>query len=150
MQPSRRGFTLIELVIALVIGSILTSIALAGFGNARGPFAVRGARNTMVSMHARARAHAIEKGQRVVLYVDPGGDSVSITTDSTVIETIYFGSELNVDIQTGSGSAVRLCMNPRGYATEACNSFTTPMRVTFWHNADSASVGLLTLGQLVY
>lgn len=150
MQRSRRGFTLIELVIALLIGGILTSIALSGFGSARGAYAVRGARNTMTSLHARARANAIERGTRVRMIVDPAGDSVTLRRDTTLIETVHFNRELEVDIRTSTGGTVVLCMNPRGYADEACNSFTTPVQVTFWRNADSASVGILTLGQMYY
>jgi len=136
--------------VVLLVGGILTSIALSGFGRARGAYAVRGARNTMSALHARARAQAIERGTRVILFVDPGADSVSVTRGGTVLETIRFANEMQVDIRTSTGTAVRLCMNARGYADESCNSFTTPVSISFWHNADSASVRLLTLGQLVY
>ena len=150
MQPMRRGFTLIELVIALVIGSILTSIALAGFGNARGPFAVRGARNTFVSLHARTRAQAIESGSTMRLIIDPAGDSISITDGTNVIESVYLRGELNVDLRTSTGSLLRLCMNARGYGDTTCSNFNTTVRVTFAHQADTTSVRMLTLGQLVY
>lgn len=150
MQPLRRGFTLIELVIVLLIGSILTSIALAGFGNARGGFAVRGARTTLGSLHARARAQAIEAGSMILMVIDPAGDSITLVNGTTVLETIYFGEELNVDIRTGSGTQVRLCMNARGFADADCNSFNSSETVTFWHNADSASVRILPLGQVLY
>jgi len=149
MPRFRHGFSLIELVIALLIGSILTSVALSSYGNARGRFAVRGARNTFTSIHARARAQAIELGTNVRMIVDVAGDSVALWSGGQTLESIHFDEELNVDIQS-SGGSIRLCMNPRGYADTDCNSFSTTVKVTFWHNADSASLNILPLGQLVY
>ncbi|MDP2957912.1 MAG: type II secretion system protein [Longimicrobiales bacterium] len=143
-----RGFTLIEVVIALLIGSILTSIALTGFGNARGRFAVRGARNTFVSLHARARAAAIEGGTTARLTVYPSGDSVTIVRGGTTLESIRFGEEFDVDVQASAN--VVLCMSSRGYALDTCNSFSSPVRVTFAFGADTASVQILPMGQLVY
>jgi prepilin-type N-terminal cleavage/methylation domain-containing protein len=145
---SRRGFTLIEVVIALLIGSILTSIALSGYGNARGRFAVRGARNTFVSLVARARAAAIEGGTTAQLIVYPGGDSVAVVRDGVTLESIHFQNEFKVDVQAASD--ITLCMSSRGYAADACNSFTTPVTVTFQANADTASVRILPLGQVVF
>lgn len=149
MPRSRHGFSLVELVIALLIGSILTSIALSSYGSARGRFAVRGARNTFVSVHARARAQAIELGSTVRLIVDVDGDSIALWNDGRTLESIHMGEELNVDIRSTSGT-FRLCMNSRGYADTDCNNFSGSPKVTFWHNADSASVTILPLGQLVY
>lgn len=144
----RRGFTLIEVVIALLIGSILTSIALTGFGNARGRFAVRGARNSFVSLHARARAAAIEGGTIARLMVFPGGDSAVVVRNGVRLDGLDFRTEFNVDVQ--AASTVVLCMSPRGYASDTCNSFTTPVAVRFAFGADTASVQILPLGQLVY
>lgn len=149
MPRSHHGFSLVELVIALLIGSILTSVALSSYGNARGAFAVRGARSTFASLHARARAQAIERGSTVRLLVDVTGDSVALWAGTDHLETVSFKDELNVDIRTSVG-ALRLCMNSRGYADTDCNNFTSAATITFWHNADSASVSLLPLGQLVY
>ena len=59
MKHKRFGFTIIELVIALLVGSILTSIALSSFGNSTARFSVRGAPNSFISLHARTRAAAI-------------------------------------------------------------------------------------------
>lgn len=149
-MPSRHGFSLIELVVALLVGSILTSIALSSYGNARGRFAVRGARNTFATLHARARAQAIELGSTVRLRVDVSGDSVAVwSEDRGTLESVHFDEEFNVDIRTNVGT-ISLCMNPRGYADPECNSFSSTAKITFWQNADSASLGLLPLGQLVY
>jgi len=144
-----RGFTIIELVIALLVGSILTSIALSSYGKAQGRFAVRGARNTFVAMHARTRATAIERGTTVRLVIDAGGDSITVTRGATTVEKIRFGDELHVDIQSASGNLL-LCMNPRGYADTGCTSFSSAVTLVFRQNADTASVRILPLGQLVY
>ena len=149
MRRSRHGFSLIELIIALLIGSILTSIALSSYGNAQGRFAVRGARSTFLTLHARARAQAIELGTTVRLVVDVTGDSIYLSSGGRNLETIHFADEFRVDIRSSAGN-IRLCMNSRGYADTSCNSFTTTPKVTFWQNADSASVSILPLGQLVY
>jgi prepilin-type N-terminal cleavage/methylation domain-containing protein len=146
---TRHGFTIIELIIAVLVGSILTSIALSSYGKAQGRFAVQGARNTFVSLHARARATAIERGSTVRLAVYVAGDSVMVTSGAATLEKVRFGDELHVDIRSTSGDLL-ICMSPRGYADMACNNFSTSVIVTFWQNADSASVKVLPLGQLIY
>ncbi|MFQ5536173.1 MAG: Tfp pilus assembly protein FimT/FimU [Gemmatimonadota bacterium] len=149
MSAERRGFTIVELVIALLIGSILTSIALSSFGNVQGRLAVRGARNTFVSLQARARAQAIETGDPVGVLVDVVGDSVTLVSQAgQTLENIHFDNEFNVDLKA-TGNII-VCMNSRGYADTDCNNFASPVRLEFWQGADSASVVILPLGQLVY
>ena len=69
--------------------------------------------------------------------------------DSEVLDVMDFGEEFNVDVQTSTDSEVQLCMNPRGFADTGCNSFTSPVTVTFLLMSDVASVVILTLGQMV-
>ena len=149
MNDRRSGFSIIELVVVLMVGSVLTSIAITEFNGVSGRFAVKGARQTLMSMHARARVQAVEFGQTVKLHVDPGGDSIWLSRDGEVLDVLDFGKEFNVDIQTSTNSEVRVCMNPRGFADTGCNSFTSPVTVTFVLMSDSASVLILTLGQMV-
>jgi len=144
----RHGFTVVELVVALLIGSILTSIALSSYGNAQGGYAVRGARTTFASLIARARAQAIESGARVQLFVDVSGDSVFLRQGTSTLETMRFDDELHVDLASSVGS-FRLCMNSRGYADSDCTD-DKAVTVSFRQNADSVSVKVLPLGQLVY
>lgn len=143
-----RGFTLIEVVIALLVGSILTSIAMTGYGNAKGRFAVRGARNTFVSVHARARAAAIEGGATTRLHVFPTGDSVTVVRGGVTLESVNFKNVFGVDVQA-SGN-LTLCMSSRGFADTACNSFSSPATLNFRFGADGAAIEILPMGQLVY
>ena len=149
MRDGRSGFSIIELVVALMLGSVLTSIAIRNFNGVSGRFAVKGARQTLMSMHARARVQAVEFGQTVKLHVDPAGDSVWLSRGGEVLNVMNFGEEFQVDIQTSTDSEVRVCMNPRGFADTGCNNFTSPVTVTFLLMSDAASVLILTLGQMV-
>lgn len=148
MFSRRAGFTMVELVIAILIGSILTSIALASFRNVTGRFAARGAKETFVALHARTRATAIESGQAVSLIVNSTGDSVYISRNDTILELIRFSEELNVDVRSDPNRFV-LCIGPQGFGDEDCTTIEEPRRVQFWHNADSTSLIVMPLGQLV-
>jgi prepilin-type N-terminal cleavage/methylation domain-containing protein len=152
MQRSRSGFTLIELVIVIVVGSILTSIALTQISGAQGRVAVKGARTTYAAVQARARAHGIEMGQNVLFHVDSTGDSIWIEHDGNVLEKILFRSERNVDIRispTGAPTSFMHCFSPRGYTDVTCNSNSSILRIEFWQTSDSSTLISLPMGQLV-
>ena len=137
-----------ELVVVLMVGSILTSIAIQSFNGISGRFAAKGARQTFLSMHARARAHAVEYGQTVRLNLDPGGDSVWLSRRGEVLEVVDFAKEFNVDVRTSTNSNLRVCMNARGFADTGCNNFVSPVTVTFLLASDTVWVRVLTLGQM--
>lgn len=152
MQRSHSGFTMIELIIAILIGSILTTIALSRISEAQSRVAVRGAQSVYASVHARARAHGIEMGENVMLHVESGGDSVWIEHDGSVLEKVRFSGEQNVDMRITPSAAptdFTLCFSPRGYTDVDCNSTNDILRVEFWRGADSTSVMVFPMGQLV-
>ncbi len=132
----------------LLVGSVLTSITIRSFNGISGRFAVKGARQTFMSMHARARAHAVEYGQNVRLNLDPGGDSVWLSRRGEVLEVVDFAKEFNVDVRTSTTSNLRVCMNARGFADTGCNNFVSPVTVTFLLATDTVWVRVLTLGQM--
>ncbi|MCH7890028.1 MAG: type II secretion system protein [Gemmatimonadetes bacterium] len=149
MKNRRSGFSIIELVVVLMVGSVLTSIAMTSFNGISGRFATKGARQTFMTMNARARAQAVEYGQTVQLNVDPVGDSVWLSRGDDILEVLNFGKEFDVDIHTSTGSELWVCMNARGFADSRCNSFSSPVTVSFLLASDTASVRILSLGQMV-
>lgn len=149
MDNRRSGFSIIELVVVLMVGSVLTSIAMTSFNGISGHYATKGARQTFMAMNARARAQAVEYGRIVRLNLDPGGDSVWLSRGSEVLEVLDFGEEFDVDIRTSTNSELRVCMNARGFADTRCNNFSSPVTVSFVLASDTASVQVLSLGQMV-
>ncbi len=148
MDNRRSGFSIIELVVVLMVGSVLTSIAITEFNGVSGRFAVKGARQTLMSMHARARMQAVELGQTVKLNIDPVGDSIWLSRGALVLDVVNFGKEFNLDVQTSSDAEIQVCMNPRGFADTGCNNFNAPVTVTFVLASDTTSVRILPLGQM--
>ena len=142
----RRGFTLIELMVVVVLGTILTQMAVKGFGMVWSEIAAREAGDVFHAMVSRTRAQAIESGMPALLYTDLSGDSVMIIAGGRIVETVRF-AEMGVDIQA-PGVNPRICMTPRGFANTACNSFSSPLKIAFVRGAESDTVEVLPLGQV--
>lgn len=149
MTRRGEGFTIIEMLVVVLVGAILASIAMSGYARVQSRLAVRSARDTFASLHSRARAHAVERGVAARFNVDASGDSVWISSGGTRIDGLDFRSAMGVDIRS-SPSSVTLCMTPRGYADPGCNSFTSTVTFSFAQGAESTTLSLRTLGQLVY
>ena len=139
---------MIELLVVLAVGLVLTGVTIRSFNGVSGRLAVKGAQRTLMSMHARARVQAIENGRIVKLHIDPAGDSIWLSRGGQVLDVMDLHKEFKVDVQTSTGSEVNVCMNPRGFAATGCNSFTSPVTVRLLVGTDSASVLMLTLGQM--
>lgn len=144
----RTGFTVIELITVIVVGGIIATIAIKAFGSVSRRFSVREGVRVFSTMHARTRAQAVEFGQTVEFHVDLDGDSIWIARNDTTLEMIRIGSEFDLEM-SGAGSQYTLCMNSRGFGGEGCNSFTGSVEISFANGADSTSVTMLPLGQLV-
>jgi prepilin-type N-terminal cleavage/methylation domain-containing protein len=145
---SKKGFTMVEVAIALTVAAILFGIVSQAFGEVQNRFAAQQGLRLFESMHARARAHAVEGGVTTQLWVDTPGDSVWLVRDGVTLEAVKFDEELGVEI-TGSPNYFRLCMGPRGFGDPDCTSFSSAARLTFAQGERSLSVVILPMGQLV-
>lgn len=132
----------------VAVGAILISMALKGFGSTTSRLAVMNARESFAAIHARARSYAVERGTLARLHTDPAGDSVWVESGGARIEGIDYGESRNVDLQSATTGVITLCMNPRGFAETACNSFSSSVSLTFVQGGEEASVTILPLGQL--
>ena len=147
MKNQNGGFTIIELVVAMVVATLLIDMALSAGGPALDRMSVTSARTTFAALHARARVRAVERGRNVSLFVDPATDSAWVFDQNEVVEAIAFRTASGVDVTTAS--RMELCLSPRGYADTDCNSFSSTVEVGFARGAASSSLEVRPLGQLV-
>ena len=143
------GFTILELVFVILIGSLLTALMMQAFSGPQQTLAARGARSTFATYHARTRAAAIESGAPTLLLVDAPGDSLLLFSGGSFIEGINVRNEYGANIVMDS-TRLSICMGPRGYTMSVCNSFTTTQTIRFVVGTDTAAVDVLPLGQLIY
>ena len=147
-MDQRRGFTMVELIIVLVVGTILTTMAMRAISDYQMSTSVSQARQVFLSMHARARAQAIELGQDVELKIDTANDSVYVASGGVTLTGVGVRTQFGVDIQ-GSGTHT-VCMNSRGFADTSCNSFSTTLSLVFAQGSEADTVQVLPLGQVLY
>lgn len=146
MRRSNRGFSLVELVFVILIGTIMTSIVIRGFGNTRAGNSVRSAEQNFRGLHARARAYAIERGSETTLVIDPAQDEVLIRdADGNTVDAMDFFETLGVDIR--SSGTVELTFTARGYADVPVsdNALTD---IAFVQESEERIVSILPIGQL--
>ncbi len=143
------GFTLMEIIIALVLMAMVYAIAVPAIGRARVAAAVHNSRHVVVSSISLARATAMRFGRPTVLRLDATEDRLWIEADTSVsggaVDTIGFYSfagELATDLQSNRSS---LCFNGRGIGTTgtACPQAGALIVVSLGSKADSVLVTAL-------
>lgn len=121
---NRRGFTLIELLIAVGLVAVLVAMAVPRVGTALIRQSVRSARGAVVTMHAKARGAAIQRGRRTNLIFN--GNTVLVLTRHPVtgaLDTV--GSAENLLSRYGvtvSTTRDTLSFDPRGLGMESSNT----------------------------
>jgi len=136
-----------ELAIALVIGSVLTSAAVQSAAPVLTRTAVRSAAHTFGALHARTRAHAIERGEVARLWIDADNDRIWVAVGSEIVERFDYQETQQVDIQAASAISM-LCINPRGFGERGCTSFDESITISFVQGTKSSEVVIWPLGQL--
>ena len=143
----RRGFTMVELAIVLIIGAILIGFALPQIQRGVHMRDVRGARDGVQLMAARARARAMERARTVEFHLDvDGGRSVLVEAGDT-LEVYDFGHELGVTASS-TVSDVVLCYTSRGFANARCSTTIGQLDVSFERSGFEAGLEIWQLGQM--
>lgn len=119
-----RGLTLIEILIVFVLIGIMVGMAIPRVGSALAKQDVRSAKALVISMHTKAKATAVQRAQRTVLWFN-GNDVVLRGRHPVtgVIDTV--GNVENVYNRYGAVLTVSrdsLVFDPRGLGTESSST----------------------------
>jgi prepilin-type N-terminal cleavage/methylation domain-containing protein len=156
-RSRRSGFTLLEMIVVITITGALSSIAILAFSTVHGRLGARSAQDNFLSMHAQARAFAVERGTTVRFIMDAVEDRLRIEWTGPdgveVLNELDLGGEFDVDMTLRSGSTASpgiVCFTPRGLAEPGCGTVTATTRVRFTRGARAdgvREVELLPFGQ---
>lgn len=149
IHPRSGGFTLIEILVAVTVGMVLTGIAAMNTVGARATYGLSAAERAFGALHARARSHAVERGVNVLFHVDASTDSVWVSVGGDPLDGINLRRDFGVDVSV-DGSAFHICFTPRGFANPACGSSSSIQKVVFYRGNRTRAVALLPLGQVEY
>jgi prepilin-type N-terminal cleavage/methylation domain-containing protein len=148
----RRGFTLIETLVALVVVSLLLLIGLPKFTSAMTAQNLRGARTTVVNMLAKARAASTQSNRLTWLKVSGNKAWILARPRSSVLA----GSDADTlgvveDINKRYGAAVVMSrdsigFDPRGIASELGGA---PVTLTVSKSGHTEQVTIDAMGRVV-
>lgn len=111
----RRGFTLLELLLVLLIVGTMASLAVPRFGRARDRLAVRGAALELAAALAVTRASAIRAGG-ASLHVDVAAGTAWITTSSgaRLPDEYPLAARYGVRLESDRAGPIQLRYDPLG------------------------------------
>ncbi|MEE9132712.1 MAG: GspH/FimT family pseudopilin [Gemmatimonadota bacterium] len=156
-MPLRRGFSLAEVLLVVVVLGVLAAIAFPGLVRARARVDVAAAREAFASTHALARQVAAQYGRLCKLHLDPNGNRFWVTTDTSsvpgrqVLDTIR--PLVNVGAQFGGvrveARPATFCFDPRGLATARGDCDLPNATVVFRRGGVADTVTISRLGRLL-
>src|SRR5262245_38369534 len=97
---SRRGFSLLELIVVVVIAGIILTLALPRLTSVRDAAAVRGATGELGALFAVARQEAIARRAAVTVRVDTAGGAVELRVGDTRLVRRPLGETYGVSLGT--------------------------------------------------
>ena len=129
---NRRGLTLTELLIVIVIIGAMAAFAFPRIGNGIRLQSVRSARTLFITQHARARATAIQRGSRTQMVLNNGQIVIrSRNPVSGASEQVGGVEDLGVRYGvTVQPTTLTLTFDPRGIGTETSSSTITILKGT--------------------
>jgi len=122
MRTHPRGFTLIEILMVVVVVGIMLTVGIPYFRNATSKGAVRSAMSAIASMHARAKAVAIQRGRSARMVLDASAGTIVITSTTPAGVTDTVGRVENLVNRFGvsfTTTQTPITFSPRGIGTNA-------------------------------
>lgn len=151
-MQTRRGFTIIEVIVVIVIGAILTGIVSLGIAGVQQATALDQSHRMLSSMIMRAKAQAIQEGRSIELRLNGPADYAAVVRNDggtiTTLEEMYFENELGIDLSLNSGNTATMCFGPNGVANTRCGGVAS-VSGDFESNAGDIYKFLITAGGIM-
>jgi len=147
---SESGFSLIEILTVMIMIGIMAAMAFPRFGNTLTRQSVRGARNSIVTMHAKARASAISRGRRTAFAIAGGrlaiksGNPVTNADELVGLTIDTVTTRFDVTLTFNPTTRDSLIFDARGLGTETT---TTTIIIAKSGYADTITIG--PLGRII-
>jgi prepilin-type N-terminal cleavage/methylation domain-containing protein len=118
-RPARRGFTLPEILIVIVMISLLSIVAIPRFAVANGRRHMQSAKMRVAAAAATARAGAIQKGQQVRFMIKSNRVTVIAAAKDTIplISPVPLDTLYGVRVTSGITDSLVVNFSSRGFAT---------------------------------
>jgi prepilin-type N-terminal cleavage/methylation domain-containing protein len=141
----REGFTLMEMIIVLMVGSMVLGVASRELVDVANERAVAGARDAAIRVAQEARSEALRSGRVVYMVVLPDSDVIRVETSAgQVLHTLNSG-DFQADMV---GRSASVCYTARGYALPGCTTVNAGHPIGFTRGGDSSAVVIRPLGQV--
>lgn len=147
-----RGFTVIELLTAVVIVGITTAFGVPRLLEQMGLAQRRSATNQFVSAHSLTKATAIRYGRVAELHIDVSGSRYWIEVDTSygggVTDTLRMHDYYGQDMTMASNRSM-VCFDGRGLPSTAGACEAADATVVFAQSSRADTVSFTLLGQVL-
>lgn len=148
-MAQRRGFTLIEMLIVVMIGAVIVGMGSRQYARIASERAVANARDAMMTTAFRARSEASRSGTLVYLRVMPDSGASGIARIRKGSGEVLHELDVSAYDVAMMGNEMTLCYAPRGFALPGCTDVPSDGgRIRFVRRPDTAVVRLTLLGQI--
>lgn len=91
-----RGFTLVELIVALTVAAILAFLAAPALSHVFARIRVQGAANELSTDIQYARSESVRRRTAVTLAADTDGGGYGITSGAEAVKAVRFSGDLSI------------------------------------------------------